>query len=103
MMSLPQVAKDFPRPAPWHLGHGHDLRGARQGWPYLAVVLELFSREVVGGSMRQNIDRRLVLGALDMALQSRHSLGPSSLRPLLFPRLGEVPSWEVTFRVELPE
>jgi len=45
--------------------------GTRQGWLYLAVVLDLFSRKVVGWSMSQNIDRHLVLGALDMALQGR--------------------------------
>jgi putative transposase len=43
----------------------------RQGWLYLAVVLDLFSRKVVGWSMSQNIDRHLVLGALDMALEGR--------------------------------
>ncbi|HEX8822873.1 MAG TPA: IS3 family transposase [Archangium sp.] len=43
----------------------------RQGWLYLAVVLDLFSRKVVGWSMSQNIDRHLVLNALDMALKGR--------------------------------
>jgi transposase InsO family protein len=43
----------------------------RQGWLYLAVVMDLFSRKVVGWSMSQNIDRLLVLNALDMALQGR--------------------------------
>ena len=42
-----------------------------QGWLYLAVVLDLFSRRVVGWAMSQSIDRHLVLNALDMALQSR--------------------------------
>ncbi|WP_095989804.1 IS3 family transposase [Cystobacter fuscus] len=43
----------------------------REGWLYLAVVLDLFSRKVVGWSMSDTIDRHLVLGALDMALKSR--------------------------------
>jgi transposase InsO family protein len=43
----------------------------RQGWLYLAVVLDLFSRQVVGWAMGQSIDTQLVLGALDMALKSR--------------------------------
>jgi transposase InsO family protein len=43
----------------------------RQGWLYLAVVLDLFSRQVVGWAMGPTIDRQLVLGALDMALKSR--------------------------------
>ncbi len=45
--------------------------GTRQGWLYLAVVMDLFSRRGVGWSMSQQIDRYLVLNALDMALQGR--------------------------------
>jgi putative transposase len=45
--------------------------GTRQGWLYLAVVMDLFSRKVVGWSMSENIDRHLVLNALDMALKGR--------------------------------
>ncbi|WP_152622440.1 IS3 family transposase [Archangium violaceum] len=43
----------------------------KQGWLYLAVVMDLFSRKVVGWSMSENIDRHLVLNALDMALKGR--------------------------------
>ena len=43
----------------------------REGWLYLAVILDLFSRRVVGWAMDHRIDRRLVLGALDMALMVR--------------------------------
>jgi putative transposase len=43
----------------------------REGWLYLAVVLDLFSRMVVGWAMSKEIDRLLVLGALDMALIGR--------------------------------
>jgi len=42
-----------------------------RGWFYLAVVLDLFSRKVVGWSMQPYMDRRLVLAALDMAIESR--------------------------------
>ena len=42
-----------------------------QGWLYLAVVLDLFSRKVVGWSMQPYLDRRLVLDALEMALAAR--------------------------------
>jgi putative transposase len=48
-----------------------------EGWLYLAVVLDLFSRRVVGWSMSQHIDTQLVLGALEMALQGRQP--PSGL------------------------
>ncbi len=43
----------------------------REGWLYLAVILDLFSRRVVGWAMDHRIDRRLVLSALDMALTVR--------------------------------
>jgi len=42
-----------------------------EGWLYLSVVLDLFSRRVVDWSMSQRIDRQLVLAALDMALTGR--------------------------------
>lgn len=46
----------------------------RQGWLYLAVVMDLFSRRIVGWSMQQTIDRSLVLSALQMALTARRPL-----------------------------
>ncbi|MCP3105507.1 IS3 family transposase, partial [Myxococcus sp. K15C18031901] len=42
-----------------------------EGWLYLAVLLDLFSRMVVGWAMGEKIDRGLVLRALDMALLDR--------------------------------
>ena len=42
-----------------------------EGWLYLAVVLDLFSRMVVGWAMSEHIDTKLVLGALEMALEGR--------------------------------
>lgn len=42
-----------------------------QGWLYLAVVLDLYSRKVVGWAMRQTMDTPLVLDALRMALLDR--------------------------------
>jgi putative transposase len=42
-----------------------------EGWLYLAVVLDLFSRMVVGWSMSEHIDTKLVLGGLEMALEGR--------------------------------
>lgn len=35
-----------------------------EGWLYLAAVLDLFSRQVVGWSMGARIDRELALNAL---------------------------------------
>jgi putative transposase len=42
-----------------------------EGWLYLAVVLDLFSRQVIGWSMSSRIDRELVLNALLMAVWRR--------------------------------
>lgn len=46
-----------------------------QGWLYLAVVIDLFSRRVVGWSTSQNVDRHLALASLDMAIRQRHPSG----------------------------
>jgi len=43
----------------------------REGWLYLAIVLDLFSRRIVGWSMSTKINTSLVLSALDMAISSR--------------------------------
>ncbi len=43
----------------------------REGWLYLAVVEDLFSRMVVGWSMDQTMTSRLVVDALEMALSRR--------------------------------
>ena len=42
-----------------------------EGWLYLAVILDLFSRRVVGYAMSEQIDRVLVLEALGKALDQR--------------------------------
>jgi putative transposase len=42
-----------------------------QGWLYLAIILDLFSRKVVGWAMSENIDTALVEMALHMALRTR--------------------------------
>ena len=42
-----------------------------QGWLYLAVVVDLYSRKVVGWSMKSTLARELVLDALIMAVWRR--------------------------------
>lgn len=42
-----------------------------EGWLYLAAVLDLYSRKIVGWAMSQRIDAALVLQALAMALLHR--------------------------------
>jgi putative transposase len=41
------------------------------GWLYLAVLLDLYSRRVVGWAMSDRIDTELALGALSMAAATR--------------------------------
>jgi putative transposase len=43
----------------------------QQGWLYLAAILDLFSRRVVGWAMSTSLDRGLALDALHMALENR--------------------------------
>jgi putative transposase len=43
----------------------------REGWLYLAVVLDLFSRRVIGWSMGTTMQRELVIDALTAALRDR--------------------------------
>ena len=40
-----------------------------EGWLYLALVEDLYSRKIVGWSMSERIDSQLVADALDMAIQ----------------------------------
>ncbi len=47
----------------------------RQGWLYLAVVLDLASRRVVGWALRTRLDQELALSALRMALTHRGARG----------------------------
>lgn len=46
-----------------------------QGWLYLAVVLDLFSRKIVGWAARPTIHRELVLDAVLMAVRARRPKG----------------------------
>ncbi len=46
-----------------------------QGWLYLAVVMDLYSRRIVGWSMSRHIDRHLAVDALKMALGHRRPEG----------------------------
>lgn len=60
-----------------------------EGWLYLAVILDLFTRKVVGWAMRDHMRAELTIAALTMAIQRRrpgaglihHSYRGSSTRP----------------------
>ena len=67
-----------------HLARQFDVAAAKQawvnditynrtheGWLYLAVVLDLFSRQVVGWSMQSSLHTDVVLQALTMAVWRR--------------------------------
>ncbi len=42
------------------------------GWIYLAIVMDLYSRRVIGWSMNNRIDKELTQGALEMAFANRN-------------------------------
>jgi putative transposase len=52
-----------------------------EGWLFLAVVIDLFSRQVVGWSLRENMTREIVMDALHMAWFKHH---PSKQAGLIF-------------------
>ena len=43
----------------------------REGWLYLAVILDLFTRKIVGWAMREHMRAELTMAALTMAIQRR--------------------------------
>ena len=50
----------------------------REGWLYLAGVLDLYSRAVVGWAMSKTLDTQLATDALNMAI-SRRDVSPTIL------------------------
>ena len=52
-----------------------------EDWLFLAVVIDLFSRQVIGWSLRQDMTRDIVIDALRMAWFKRH---PSKQAGLIF-------------------
>ena len=63
------LAQDFTAEAP-NQRWASDITfiSTHQGWLYLAVVMDLYSRRIVGWSMSRLINRHLVLDALSMAI-----------------------------------
>lgn len=66
------LARDFAAAAPnekW----AADITyiGTDEGWLYLAAVMDLYSRRIVGWAMSETIDAALVCDALRMGLQTR--------------------------------
>jgi len=73
-----KLDRDFTAPGPNQLW-ASDITYVRtwEGWLYLAVVIDLFSRKVVGWSIQSHMKTGLVLSALTMAVGMR--LPPSGL------------------------
>jgi putative transposase len=67
------LERDFSAPAPNRVWVG-DITyvPVRDGWLYLAVLLDLFSRRIVGWAMSDRIDTELAINALDMAATTRN-------------------------------
>ncbi len=66
------IERCFDAPGPDHAWVGDmTFIRTRQGWLYLAMLLDLFSRKVVGWAMGQRPDEQLSLNALDMAIAQR--------------------------------
>ncbi len=66
------VARNFAAPAPDRLWIG-DITyvPTGEGWLYLAVLVDVYSRRVVGWAMAEHLRAELALDALAMALQAR--------------------------------
>jgi transposase InsO family protein len=66
------LARDFTAQAPNRIWVTDiTYLATREGWLYLAVVLDLYARRVVGWSMQDSLERSLVIAALRDAIQRR--------------------------------
>ena len=66
------VAREFTAPAPDRRWIGDSTYVAtREGWLYLAVLIDVYSRRVVGWAMADHLRAELALDALAMALHAR--------------------------------
>lgn len=67
------VQRDFSAEAPNRLWVADiTFIGTWTGWLYLAVVVDAWSRKVVGWAMSTHLQTALVMDALHMAIQQRH-------------------------------
>ena len=74
------LTRDFIAPAPnrkWVTDITY--LATAEGWVYLAVVLDLFSRKVVGWSLAKSLETTLVAEALRRAIEARRPVGQELL------------------------
>ena len=50
----------------------HPCIPTAEGWLYLATIMDLYSRKIIGWSLRERLTKELVMGALDMARKQRN-------------------------------
>lgn len=69
----PNLLKEEPVPEAPDEMWATDITYVRteEGWAYLAAVLDLYSRKIVGWAISERIDQQLTLTALDRALMNR--------------------------------
>ena len=66
------LARAFDAPAPNRIWVADiTYLATQEGWLYLAVVLDLYARRVVGWSMQSTLERSLVIAALTDAIRGR--------------------------------
>src|SRR5213075_2895830 len=65
-----RIGRQFVAPAPnqiWLADLTYIPTG--EGWLYLAAILEMHTRKIVGWSMRETLHTEIALEALDMAIE----------------------------------
>ena len=66
------LARNFTAPAPDQVWVSDiTYLACEQGWEYLATVMDLYSRRIVGWAMQSTLERSLTLRALEMAIAQR--------------------------------
>lgn len=73
MPRFPNLLGELDKPTAVNQAWAGDITFIRiqGGWAYLAVILDLYSRKVIGWSISKTIDRQLTLAALRHALELR--------------------------------
>ena len=71
LQEFTEFSAEFIHPLKWGNLTDTTFIPTRQGWLYLAIILDLFSRKVIGWSMSNKNNSQLVEDALTMAIGQR--------------------------------